>query len=64
MYQIDIYHFILIYCTSLIKYMGNLPSCFGIISNHVYPFELPKMAPFCMNITKNNSGEEPQYPLQ
>ena len=36
--------------------MGNLPSCFGIISKHVYPLELPKIAPFCMKITKNNSG--------
>ena len=58
MYQIDIY--ITIYCTSLIKYMGNLPSCCGIISKHVYPLELPKMAPFCMKITKNNSGGGPQ----
>ena len=41
--------------------MGNLPSCCGIISKHVYPLELPKMAPFCMKITKNNSGGWPQY---
>ena len=44
--------------------MGNLPSCCGIISNHVYPLELPKMAPFCMKITKNNSGGGPKYPLK
>ena len=43
--------------------MGNLPSCCGIISKHVYPLELPKMAPFCMKITKNNSGEDPNTPF-
>ena len=43
--------------------MGNLPSCCGIISKHVYPLELPKMAQFCMKITKNNFGGGPQYPL-
>ena len=48
--------YVTVYCTSLIKYMGNLPSCCGIISKHVYPLELPEMAPFRMKITKNNSG--------
>ena len=44
--------------------MGKLPSCCGLISKHVYPLELPKMTPFCMKITKNNSGGGPPYPLQ
>ena len=56
--------YITIYPTSLIKYMGNLLSCCGLISKHVYPLELPKVAPFCMKITKNNSGGGPPYPLQ
>ena len=39
--------------------MGNLPSCCGIISEYACPLELPKMTPFCMKITKNNSGVDP-----
>ena len=43
--------------------MGNLPSRCGIISKHAYPLELPKLTPFCMKITKNNSGEDPNTPF-
>ena len=55
--------YITIYCMSLIKYMGNLSSCCGIISKHVYRLELPKMAPFCMKITKKIMGEDPHTPF-
>ena len=44
--------------------MGNLPSCCGILSKHVYPLELPKMEPFCMKIIfKKISGENPHTPF-
>ena len=36
--------------------MGNLPSCCGIISKHMYPLELPK-------ITKIIMGEDPNTPF-
>ena len=46
-------------CTSLLKYnMGNLPSCCG-----KYPLELPTMAPFRINITKNILTEGSQTPF-
>ena len=46
--------------------MGNLPRLFGIIYKHiynnVYPFVLPKMAPFCTKITIN-WGRSPRAPF-
>ena len=50
-YNVSMDIYIAIYCTSLCKNMGNLPSLCGRISKHIYPLELPKMAPFCMKIT-------------
>ena len=58
----DIYHYIL--HTSLFKHMGNLPSCCGIISRHMYPLELPQMAPFCTKILfKKIWGRTPRPPF-
>ena len=55
------------HCTSPFKYMcfkmGNIPSCSGIISKHMYRLVLHKMAPVCMKITKNCLGEDPQAPF-
>ena len=43
--------------------MGNLSSYCSIISKLMYPLILPKMAPFCMKITKKFLGQDPR-PLQ
>ena len=43
--------------------MGNLPLLlWHDIQAHIYPFVLPKMAPFCMKITKKLSGGGPPEP--
>ena len=42
--------------------MVNPLSCRCIISKHMYPLVLPKIAPFCMKITKKFLGEDPKPP--
>ena len=52
------------HCTSLFKYicfkMGNIPSCCGIISKHMYQLLLHKMTPVRMKITKTFLEEDPK----
>ena len=64
--SIDI-EYITMYCTSPFKYicfkMGNIPSCSGIISKHMYLSVLHKMAPVRMKITTTFLGEDPQAPF-
>ena len=43
--------------------MGNIPSYCGIISMHMYQLLLHKMAPVCMEMTKNFLGEDSQAPF-
>ena len=43
--------------------MANIPSFWGMISKHMYPLILPKIAPFCMKITKKFQGEDPHTPF-
>ena len=54
-------------CVQIIYYicfkMANIPSFCDIISKHMYPIVLPKIAPFCMKISKNFLGEDPRPPL-
>ena len=55
------------HCTSLFKYicfkMGNIPSCCGIISKHMYRLILHKMTTVRMKITKNFLEEDPKAPF-
>ena len=65
MYQ-WIYITVHLYSNNVSKW-ATYPACFGIIYKHiynnVYPFVLPKMAPFCTKITIIFLGEDPQSPL-
>ena len=55
------------HCTSLFKYicfkMGNIPSCCGIISKHMYQLPLHKMTPVRMKNYYNFLEEDPKAPF-
>ena len=51
-----------LYTVHLCVLMANIPSLCGIISKHMYPLVLLKIAPICMKITTNFLGKDTQTP--